>query len=177
MGVPTSEVGYTTAMPRREDHEVHKDMWWYWIKKKLLLYFVSLHEIWRVIHIQGWNASVLRPWRHGHSENDLSELQHDTVRCQSSTCELKDGGLLAVCEPSVELLNFLNVRLFPVTTRKFTKDADDPILCLSSTFKYKLASSNLNYANSFYIKPKLDTHAHARIYYVKRQITIKSKIS
>jgi hypothetical protein len=33
MGVPTSEVGYTTAMPRREDHEVHKDMWWHWIKK------------------------------------------------------------------------------------------------------------------------------------------------
>jgi hypothetical protein len=31
MGVPASEVGYTTAMPRREDHEVHKDMWW---KKK-----------------------------------------------------------------------------------------------------------------------------------------------
>jgi hypothetical protein len=26
MGVPISEVGYTTAMPRREDHEVHKDM-------------------------------------------------------------------------------------------------------------------------------------------------------
>jgi len=24
MGVPTSEVGYTSAMPRREDHE---DMW------------------------------------------------------------------------------------------------------------------------------------------------------
>ena len=24
MGVPTSEVGYTSAMPRREDHEVHK---------------------------------------------------------------------------------------------------------------------------------------------------------
>jgi hypothetical protein len=36
MGVPTSEVGYTTAMPRREDHEVHKDMWWWhWIKKKI----------------------------------------------------------------------------------------------------------------------------------------------
>jgi hypothetical protein len=28
MGVPTSEVGYSTAMPRREDHEVYKDMWW-----------------------------------------------------------------------------------------------------------------------------------------------------
>ena len=25
MGVPASEVGYTPAMPRREDHEVHKD--------------------------------------------------------------------------------------------------------------------------------------------------------
>ena len=24
MGVPTSEVGYTSAMPRREDHEAHK---------------------------------------------------------------------------------------------------------------------------------------------------------
>ena len=24
MGVPTSEVGYDSAMPRREDHEVHK---------------------------------------------------------------------------------------------------------------------------------------------------------
>jgi hypothetical protein len=33
MGVPTTEVGYTTAMPRREDREVHKDMWWHWIKK------------------------------------------------------------------------------------------------------------------------------------------------
>ena len=30
MGVPTSEVGYTSAMPRREDHEVHKDMWGHW---------------------------------------------------------------------------------------------------------------------------------------------------
>ena len=25
MGVPTSEVGYTPAMPEREDHEVHKE--------------------------------------------------------------------------------------------------------------------------------------------------------
>jgi hypothetical protein len=24
MGVPTSEVGYNPAMPRREDHEIHK---------------------------------------------------------------------------------------------------------------------------------------------------------
>jgi len=34
MGVPTSEVGYTSAMPRREDHEVHKDMWSIVEKKK-----------------------------------------------------------------------------------------------------------------------------------------------
>jgi hypothetical protein len=27
MSAPNSEVGYTTAMPRREDYEVHKDMW------------------------------------------------------------------------------------------------------------------------------------------------------
>jgi len=30
MGIPTSEVGYTPAMPRREVHEVHKEMWWHW---------------------------------------------------------------------------------------------------------------------------------------------------
>jgi len=30
MGVPTSEVGYTSAMPRKENHEVHKDMWGQW---------------------------------------------------------------------------------------------------------------------------------------------------
>jgi len=33
MGVPTSEVGYAPAMLRREDHEVHKDVWWHWEKK------------------------------------------------------------------------------------------------------------------------------------------------
>jgi len=27
MGVPNSEVGYASAMPRREDHDVDKDMW------------------------------------------------------------------------------------------------------------------------------------------------------
>jgi len=34
MGVPNSEVGYTPAMPRREGHEVHKDMWGHWKKEK-----------------------------------------------------------------------------------------------------------------------------------------------
>jgi len=36
MGVPTSEVGYTSAMPRREDHEVRKGHVGHWIKKILL---------------------------------------------------------------------------------------------------------------------------------------------
>jgi len=36
MGVPTSEVGYTSAMPRREDHEVRKGHVGHWIKKKKL---------------------------------------------------------------------------------------------------------------------------------------------
>jgi len=34
MGVPASEVGYTPAMPRREDHEVRKGHVEHWIKKK-----------------------------------------------------------------------------------------------------------------------------------------------
>jgi hypothetical protein len=37
MGVPNSEVSYTTATPRREDHEVHKDLWWHWIKKIIII--------------------------------------------------------------------------------------------------------------------------------------------
>jgi len=35
MGVPTSEVCYTSAMPRREDHEVRKGHVGHWIKKKI----------------------------------------------------------------------------------------------------------------------------------------------
>jgi len=37
MGVPTSVVGYTSAMPRREDHKVHQDMWGHWGEKSLVL--------------------------------------------------------------------------------------------------------------------------------------------
>jgi hypothetical protein len=35
MGVPTSKVGYTFATVRREDHEVHENMWWHWGGKKI----------------------------------------------------------------------------------------------------------------------------------------------
>jgi hypothetical protein len=34
MGVPTSEVGYTSATTRRETTKYIRDMWWHWIKKK-----------------------------------------------------------------------------------------------------------------------------------------------
>jgi hypothetical protein len=33
MGVPTSEVGYTSATTRRETTKSMTGMWWYWIKK------------------------------------------------------------------------------------------------------------------------------------------------
>ena len=56
MGVPTSEVGYTSAMPRREDHEVHKDMWGIGKIYIIILYIsatpncvVSLHECFAVL--------------------------------------------------------------------------------------------------------------------------------
>jgi len=51
MGVPNSEVGYTSAMPRREDHEVRKGHVGIGLKKKKhqpimpeqLPYFVSYY--------------------------------------------------------------------------------------------------------------------------------------
>jgi len=48
MGVPTSEGGYTAAMPRRENHEVHKGVWWHWEKKSRLSYTK------RVVKIPVW---------------------------------------------------------------------------------------------------------------------------
>jgi hypothetical protein len=34
MGTPTSEVGYTSAINRRGNHEVHMDMQWYWRERE-----------------------------------------------------------------------------------------------------------------------------------------------
>ena len=60
MGVPASEVGYTPAMPRRKDHEVHKghvvalekkNLEKHWIdyvcplNRILYCWFVSVHYI------------------------------------------------------------------------------------------------------------------------------------
>jgi len=41
MDVPTSEVGYNSAMPRREDHEVRKGHVGHWIKKNILSIHVN----------------------------------------------------------------------------------------------------------------------------------------
>jgi len=45
MGGPTSEVGYTPAMPRREDHEVHKDMRWNWRGGGAKLFIIKLKGV------------------------------------------------------------------------------------------------------------------------------------
>jgi len=42
MGVQTSEVGYISAMPRREDHEVRQGHVGHWIKKKTKNKFMFL---------------------------------------------------------------------------------------------------------------------------------------
>jgi hypothetical protein len=54
MGVPTPEVGYTTATPRREDHWVHKDMWWHWIKK---------NQICLTVRSQTWVSAGARQYQ------------------------------------------------------------------------------------------------------------------
>jgi len=46
MGVSNLEVGYTSAVPRREDHEVHKDMWGIWQNKIGLYVFLKIIYYW-----------------------------------------------------------------------------------------------------------------------------------
>jgi len=52
MGVPNSEVGYTSAVPRREDHEVRKGHVGHWIKKKLNIHDQNpfLKYIYKTVH-------------------------------------------------------------------------------------------------------------------------------
>jgi len=45
MGVPTSEVGYTIATTRRENHEVPPNMWWGGKKKTPYIYSFHLSVI------------------------------------------------------------------------------------------------------------------------------------
>jgi hypothetical protein len=34
MGIPTSEISYTSATSRRETMKSIKDMWWLWIRRR-----------------------------------------------------------------------------------------------------------------------------------------------
>ena len=58
MGVPTSEVGYTPAMPRTEDHEVHKDMWWGHWGKKYIGWFKIVASYVDYIHILRYSVTL-----------------------------------------------------------------------------------------------------------------------
>jgi len=51
MGVPTSEVGYTSAMPRREDHEVHKGHVGHWGGGDIYIYIYKLNMILKLGYI------------------------------------------------------------------------------------------------------------------------------
>jgi len=57
MDVPDSEVGYTPAISRREDHEVHKDMGWHWTKKKGYEDSMCIH-----LQVREKDIEILRYW-------------------------------------------------------------------------------------------------------------------
>jgi len=62
MGVPASEVGYTPAMPRREDHEVHKGHVVALEKIYIVIYFVCLRCIYHTaVGIQVLTALKTNP--------------------------------------------------------------------------------------------------------------------
>ena len=84
MGVPTSEVGYTPAMPRREDHEVHKDMWGHWTKKKKvsIVGYRFHNKLWKPVAQllpDGYKRGLLKRWtqRKGEHSNINSEYIHN----------------------------------------------------------------------------------------------------
>ena len=60
MGVPTSAVGYTAAMSRREDHEVHRDMWtiYIYIMHYIYIYIYIMHYIY--IYIYNATTELIR---------------------------------------------------------------------------------------------------------------------
>ena len=66
MGVPTWEVGYTSAMPRREDHEVRQGHVGHWIKK-ILGNMDVINEI--TYNHHSWSYSYLAV----HSQLQLAE--------------------------------------------------------------------------------------------------------
>jgi len=58
MSVLTSEVGYTSAMSRREDHEVHKDMWGIGRRRRTFIY--NRYEGFVILHFNILCVAILR---------------------------------------------------------------------------------------------------------------------
>ena len=78
MCVPTSEVGYTSAMPRREDHEVHKDMWGGHWREKYIYIFMMIN-----ILITETNNEWHVNWPHtnvAHVHTGLSKTVYSHIR-------------------------------------------------------------------------------------------------
>jgi len=68
MGVPASEVGYTSAMPRREDHEVRKGHVGHWIKKiyskyESIEYLLKSYNLSKYVRIKECVELRLQPLR------------------------------------------------------------------------------------------------------------------
>jgi hypothetical protein len=43
MGVPSSEVGYSSATTRRETTKSIRNMWWYWKEKKFRMWLSEVY--------------------------------------------------------------------------------------------------------------------------------------
>jgi hypothetical protein len=89
----------------------------------------------------------------------LQTIYQSHSKVQYDVSPVHDGGLLAVCETSVDPQNFPQISAvsgYPAEVHEGRR-RPSTVAC-PIYFKFKLASSGLNYANSFYIKPKFDTY-------------------
>ena len=87
MGVPRSEVGYTAAMPRREDNEVHKGMWWgHWTKENIVTYFCPLRS--GTIALQHIHRKHMRLYRLGtfNGNEEMEVAVRDLSGNAKATC-------------------------------------------------------------------------------------------
>jgi len=82
MGVPTSEVGYTSAMPRREDHEVRQGHVGHWIKKKKIQFSDTKQKYIRIKKNQLDAQLILRIFR---QPLNVSGVSRPIIRRYSTT--------------------------------------------------------------------------------------------
>jgi hypothetical protein len=57
MGIPTSEVGYTSATTRRETTKSIRDMWWHWIKKNKIM--ITNSQLWSALQPAPGSSQVM----------------------------------------------------------------------------------------------------------------------